>query len=851
MNAFHQCDATTSRRGVKTVLAASTALAGCARMALLGVAGSLAVASAHAQSLPTGGSVTSGSATISTTTGTVTIDQSSPTAVINWDGFGIAAGNSVTFVQPNATSIALNRVIGSDPSVVLGNLNANGKVFLVNPNGVLFGQDAQVSVGSLVASTLNVSDADFAAGRHSFSGTSSAAVLNRGSITAADGGYVALLGADVSNQGLIVAQLGTVALAAGQGVTLDVAGDGLLNVTVDTGAVNALVGNGGMIRADGGQVLLTAQAAGQLLRTVVNNTGVIEARTLVNRGGRILLLGDMQSGSVDAAGVLDASAPNGGNGGFIETSAATVRIADGIAITTAAATGTTGSWLIDPADFTIAATGGNISGATLSAQLVTNNVVISTLPVAGDQTGGVGDIFVNDAVAWTASGTPTTLTMNGNRDVDINAAITATNGNVVVCCGRDINVNAPITTTNGSVLLNAGRDVQVFHAISTTDGNITLCAGHDVHIDAAVTLTRGSTIPAQSLGLPVGLRLIAGAAGTGPGVGGGTIIFAPLAPPATVTVAPVTIAYNPVSYAAPTDFSTKFVLTEGAALTQQMLLFPNGDRVFDGTTTTTLSGFNTNAISGSPGDVRLVAGPDAQATFAQSGVGTGIGITYSGYTLAGADAGRYALAGSCCVSTFATTGTISPAAVVLPPVIVPPVVVPPVVVPPVVPPVVVPPVVLPVVPPVVVPPATPPVIVPPVVLPPVVVPPVVTPPVIPAPPPLPEVVTPVTPPVIAPPISPTNSAAPVVSVPVPQSRTGQLAGIAPAAIGAPALPQLTVIGTGVAPPALQQVSLLPTPIAQAAEVEERPLGRAKSHADENAFLPAPVVPNYPRKQARH
>jgi hypothetical protein len=84
-------------------------------------------------------------------------------------------------------------------------------------------------------------------------------------------------------------------MAAGQAVTLDVAGDGLLNVTVDTGAVNALVSNGGMIRADGGQVVLTAQAAGQLLKTVVNNTGVIEARTLQHREGRILLLADMNS----------------------------------------------------------------------------------------------------------------------------------------------------------------------------------------------------------------------------------------------------------------------------------------------------------------------------------------------------------------------------------------------------------------------------------------------------------------------------------------------------------------------------------------------------------------------------
>jgi filamentous hemagglutinin family protein len=895
----------------------STTLSGVARLAMVGLTtGALAFASStQAQGVPTGGSVVGGAATIATGAGSVTIDQSSQAAAINWDSFSIAQGNSVTFVQPDSASVALNRVLGADPSVILGNLTANGKVFLVNPNGVLFGQGAQVNVGGLVASTLAISDADFMAGRYVFAGASGAAVLNRGTINAADGSYVALLGANVSNDGVIVARLGTVALAAGQGVTLDVAGDGLLNVTVDTGAVNGLVGNGGMIRADGGQVLLTAQAAGQLLRTAVNNTGVIEARTIESRGGKIVLLGDMQSGTMNVDGVLDASAPNSGDGGFIETSAAAVYVADSVRVTTAAASGITGTWLIDPADFTIAPLGGNISGATLSAQLVTNSVVISTM--APDASGGNGDIFVNDAVAWTASGVPTTLTMNGFRDVNINAAITATNGNVVVCCGRDVNVNAPITTTNGSVLLNAGRNVHVYHAITTVDGNIALCAGHDVHIDAAVTLTRGTTIPAQSLGLPIGLTLIAGGSGIGPGVGGGTIIFAPLTPPVTVTVAPVTINYNPVSYAAPSDFSTNFVLTEGATLTQRMLLFPNGDKVFDGSANTVLTGFNTNAASGLPSGVTLVAGPAATAVFDNAAVGAGVGIIYSGYTLAGPNADQYALAGSCCVATFATTGTIS-APVVVPPVVVPPVVEPPVVVPPVVvppiveppvvvppvvvppvveppvvvppvvvppvvePPVVVPPVVVPpvveppvVVPPVVVPPVVeppvvvPPVVVPPVVEPPVVVPPVVVPPVVEPPVVVPPVVVPpvVQPPVVVPPVEvppvvvappvvlpvvvpPLAELPPQVSQPTPlavRPDTSVLTGLAPVPVFAAAIPQFSVIGTGVNMPSVQLASVQPVPVQQA--TNDRPLDDRLG----SAFLPAPapVVPVYPRKQARH
>ncbi|MGZ8360448.1 MAG: YDG domain-containing protein, partial [Allosphingosinicella sp.] len=255
----------------------------------------------------------------------------------------------------------------------------------------------------------------------------------------------------------------------------------------------------------------------------------------------------------------------------------------------------------------------------------------------------------------------TTLTLNALRDVNINAAITATNGNVVACCGRDVNVDAAVTTTNGSILLDAGRDVNVFHVLTTTDGNIALCAGHDVHIDGAITLTRGSTIPAQSLGLAPGLVIIAGADGTGPGVGGGTVIFAPLAPPVTVTAAAAVINYNPVSYAAPSDFLPEFTLTEGASLTQRMLVFPDASKVFDGTTAVTLAGFRSTAASGLPAGVTLVAGPGATASFDSAAAGADLGITYDGYSLAGAEADKYALAGSCCVSTFRTRGAIAAA----------------------------------------------------------------------------------------------------------------------------------------------------------------------------------------------
>jgi filamentous hemagglutinin family protein len=654
----------------RTRLAASTAIG-----ALLAIS-----AASHAYALPTGGVVAAGSAVIASGPSSTTIAQSSQNASINWQGFSIGQGEAVQFVQPNAHSVALNRVLGSDPSTILGRLSANGQVFLVNPNGVLFGQGSQVNVGGLLASTLQISDADFMAGQYRFSGASTASVVNQGSIIA-DGGSVALLGGHVSNQGIIQANLGSVVLAAGSAMTLDVAGDGLLNVAVSEGAIDALAENGGLIQADGGRVMMTARSASALMFSAVNNAGVIEARTLGVHNGSISLLADMTSGAVNVSGALDASAPTGGSGGKIETSGATVNITDGARISTMAAAGQTGTWLIDPEDFTVGA-GGNITGATLSTLLVTNSVVISTQTTGTDNivagtpptsnrfstTAGNGDININQAVSWTATPSPTTLTLKAARDVNLNAAVTATAGNFVVCCGRDINVNAAISTTNGSVLLSSGRNLTLatIAAMTTTDGNITLCAALNLTINSQMTLTRGSSIPAQDLGLALGLVLIAGNGGTGPGVGGGDLTFGgPTPPPRQVTVtgpnAPVTIDYNPVSYATPIDYSGNFALSGGATVTEYMLLFPNGSKVFDGTTATTLAGFNSTTASGLPTGVTLVAGSGATATFDSAAVGSQIGVTYSGYSLTGANAASYALAGSCCVTTYRTSGTISAA----------------------------------------------------------------------------------------------------------------------------------------------------------------------------------------------
>src|ERR1700691_4429479 len=335
---------------------------------LLAAAMSLGAAYAQAGG-PSGGQVTAGTGSITQSGALTTIAQQSPKLSLTWTSFNIAPQQTVDFIQPSANSIAVNRIFDTNGSQILGHLDANGQVFLINPNGILFGPGAQVNVGGLVASTLDISEASLDTTARSFTGSSTASVVNEGTINAAAGGYVALLGSRVSNKGAISAQLGTVALGAGSAATLTFSNNSLLHLQVDQSVWRSVAANGGLIRADGGQVIMTAGARDALLASVVNNTGVIEARTVGTHDGNITLLAGMTTGTVDVGGTLDASAPHGGNGGFIETSGAHVEVATDAKVTTAAAMGLYGSWLIDPQDYTIAASGGGITGATLSNEI--------------------------------------------------------------------------------------------------------------------------------------------------------------------------------------------------------------------------------------------------------------------------------------------------------------------------------------------------------------------------------------------------------------------------------------------------------------------------------------------------
>jgi len=400
---------------------------------------------AHAANAPTGGQIVSGSGQIQQSANTTTIQQTSQSLSLNWQSFDIGANQTVNFVQPGASSVAVNRVLGNTASEIFGHLNANGQVWLINPNGVLFGQGAQVNVGGIVASTLDVAEGTPGSGTVRLAGDGKGKVVNQGSINAASGGYVALIGNQVSNQGSIRAQLGTVALGGGSAVTLTFSDNHLLHLEVDKSTLNNLAENRQLIVADGGQVLMTAGARDSLLASAVNNTGTVQAHTVAEHDGVITLLGGMEAGSVNVGGTLDASAPNGGNGGQIETSAAHFALTGDAKITTAAPQGKAGTWLIDPVDLTIDTAAASVISSSLQGGSAIDEQATH-------------DITLNANVNIGWSNAAGVLTFDAGNNININGTINGTGGVVMNATAGTLTIGSTggISATTGATV-NANR----------------------------------------------------------------------------------------------------------------------------------------------------------------------------------------------------------------------------------------------------------------------------------------------------------------------------------------------------------------------------------------------------------
>jgi len=302
----------------------------------------LSAGAVHAGQLPQGGTVVGGNsnATISTSGGTVTVDQKAANVIINWTTFNLGAGNSVIFDQASSAWMVLNRVTGGQgPSWINGTITAPGTVIIVNADGIVFGSNAQISTGSFLATTSDIRNRDFERGYLNFSipGRPDASITNRGSITANNGGFAALVAPQVRNSGTITANLGTVFLGAGNVFTmnLDFYGDRLITLgvseevarfTTDESSgqtLKFLVSNTGTLKANGGRVELTAAAARQVVDSVVNTTGVIEANSVGFRNGQIVL----SAATVKVSGTLSAAGKGRGTtGGDITISGEKIKL---------------------------------------------------------------------------------------------------------------------------------------------------------------------------------------------------------------------------------------------------------------------------------------------------------------------------------------------------------------------------------------------------------------------------------------------------------------------------------------------------------------------------------------------
>ena len=474
----------------------------------------MALGGTAVQAMPSGADIRSGQGSISQDGKNMTVQQNSQRMAIDWTKFDIAKDETVRYAQPDRNAISLNRVTGGQQSVIAGNLNANGNVILVNPNGVVFTKNSSVDVGGLVASTARLNDEamkNFSNGKDSLGlsldKNSTASVINEGQIKA-QGGLVALHAANVENKGTITNEGGTLAMAAAKNLTLSAADDDKLNFTVDGELAKSQALNSGSLKADGGYVVMTAKSAGDVLSTVVNNTGTIEAKTLrKNEKGQILLDGG-DNGQVEVSGTLDASGTEEGqsagnikvigektivhdgtnllargnvDGGKIETSGDVLNLGDNLNIDAKGVNGKAGEWLLDPLDVYICDTDptAKYESTKIDIKKYENDGSLTSSTSIGyhdpAQKESADASATSTGITWIKTKTITDL-LNTGTDVTIQAA--ATNG------VANITVNSPIKKESGgdaTFTLDAMRNITINKDITSTNGKLNVKLNSDTN----------------------------------------------------------------------------------------------------------------------------------------------------------------------------------------------------------------------------------------------------------------------------------------------------------------------------------------------------------------------------------
>ena len=482
-------------------------------LALL-VMSALSLGASSVDAMPEGGVVRSGSGSVTQNGKEMTIHQDSGRLAMDWTGFSVGKDETVRFQQPGKDALALNRVTGNQQSVIDGSLLSNGHVLLVNPNGVVIGKNASIDVGGLVASTAQVKDnfmKEFgnSTGVFRLGGVSDGKIINEGTIKA-EGGLVALHAAKVENSGTISNTGGSAVLAAADTLTLTPDADGKLNFTVDGKAAEASALNKGAITADGGTIVMTADSASDVMSTVVNNSGTLQARTLrKNEKGQILLEGG-DKGQVEVSGTLDASGTEEGqsagnikvigektivhdgtnllargnvDGGKIETSGDVLNLGDNLNIDAKGVSGKAGEWLLDPLEVLI-----QDDKPTLSNKDQTHGTV---------NEGSETQINYND---------PPSETQNADATYSSTSWIQTKLITDILNKGTDVTIQAASTSQAASITVNSAINPNV-----GGDGEATL------ELDAQRNITINNEIKADANGGKLNVKLNSDTDGDGVG----------------------------------------------------------------------------------------------------------------------------------------------------------------------------------------------------------------------------------------------------------------------------------------------------------------------------------------------
>ena len=541
------------------------------RLARLGMSAGLAMTVAcQALANPEGPTVRHGQVNISPGTH-AQIQQLTDRAIVDWNSFSVGRNESLVFLQPSQLSVILNRVTGGDPSAILGQLSANGNVFLINPNGILFGPDSVVNVGGLVASTLNLNDDDFLSGNYRFFDDSSGnlgAVVNQGRITISDGGYAVLTGPAVLNEGLIVAKGGKVVLASGERATLNLDGRDLVHFSLESsiGEGNVLLAPGALsetlanalgvnpaLRADrlvqeaDGSVRMV-RSSGTLVQagtvSVDGNDGIDAGSIILDStdvtiladgsvtsasgvgadsgGGEILVLSDMDGErsfgftDVHTGALISATGGASGDAGFIEVSGNRLNLHGEVDLT--APNGVAGTFLLDPQTYTII--DGDNMPTTVGDFITVGDQYFNTLTGTTLVISSTGDVIfdlgidgnnpTNDGVMsfLNLSGNRVNLTINSGTDPDPDGIIDFGDDGITVSGLNSMNLNS-----EGGVLFGDSRVV--------VNGNVNIDSVGAIQLQTGTLLVTNDgdiTLDGEN-GVDLGSGFI------NPGAGGGSTGF--------------------------------------------------------------------------------------------------------------------------------------------------------------------------------------------------------------------------------------------------------------------------------------------------------------------------------------